>query len=160
MCKVINVIVTVCLFNFSPYAAAQATYYKCVTPKSTTFSQFPCSDNATAHIIKTTEPKQTGKKINYSKQLNALEREAIISNLEAELRSNQQKLAILAREKDRADFKQQQRLNRILSEDDKKRINKDITNTQKELDKQYKKDKALIEKRIKTLQKEIESYQP
>jgi len=47
-----------------------------------------------------------------------------------------------------------------LSADDKKRISKDIRNTQKKLDKQYKKDKALIEKRIKKLQKKIDAYQP
>ena len=160
MCKIINLIFTACLFCLSTYTSAQATYFKCVTPKGTTFSQFPCSDNATSHTITATEPKQTGKEINYTKQLNELERDTIISNLEAELRSNQHKLAILLREKDRADFKQQQRLNHILSADDKKRISKDIRNTQKKLDKQYKKDKALIEKRIKKLQKKIDAYQP
>jgi Domain of unknown function (DUF4124) len=160
MFSVINLIITVCILCFSSLALAQTTYFKCVTPKGTTFSQFPCSDNATSHTITATEPKQTGTEINYTKQLNELERDTIISNLEAELRSNQHKLAILLREKDRADFKQQQRLNHILSADDKKRISKDIRNTQKKLDKQYKKDKALIEKRIKKLQKKIDAYQP
>lgn len=159
MFNVINLIIIVCLFCFSPFALAQTTYYKCVTPKGTTFSQLPCSNNATMHKITATEPKQTGEEINYTQQLNELERDTIITNLEAELRSNQHKLAILTREKDRADFKQQQRLNHILSAEDKKRISKDIKKTQKSLDKQYKKDKKLIEKRIKKLQKKIDAYQ-
>ena len=48
------------------------------------------------HKITATEPKQTGEEINYTKQLNELERDTIITNLEAELRSNQHKLAILS----------------------------------------------------------------
>ena len=159
MFSVINLIITVCILCFSSLALAQTTYYKCVTPEGTTFSQLPCSNNATVHKITATEPKQAGEEINYTKQLNELERDTIITNLEAELRSNQHKLAILSREKDRADFKQQQRLNHILSADDKKRISKDIKKTQKSLDKQYKKDKTLIEKRIKKLLKKIDAYQ-
>lgn len=159
MFNVIKLIVLLCFFGFNPTVLAQTTYYKCVTPKGTTFSQFPCSNNATMHQITSVEPKQTVKEVDYSKQLNDLERDTIIANLEAELRSNQHKLAILTREKDRADFKQQQRLNHILSMEDKKQISKDIKKTQKKLNKQYKKNKALVEKRIKKLQKKIQAYQ-
>ena len=41
--------------------------------------------------------------------------------------SNNHKLTILDRNKQRAEYKQQERLNHILAIDDKKRITKDIT---------------------------------
>lgn len=150
---------TLCVLSVGSFA--QTSYYKCVTEKGTTFSQLPCGNNATLHKISTpANTTQLGPKVDYIKQLNGLERERIIANLQAEVRSNQHKLAILARKHDQANFKQQQRINRILSEDEKKRISRDIIKQQKLLEKHFKQDAALITKKIKELEHTIKSYLP
>jgi len=135
------------------------TYYKCVTKNGTTFSQFPCNDNATAYTINTVSGINTAPAQDFTKELNALERERIVRDLNAELRSNTNKLAIIKREKDRAEYNQHQRLNRILDDEDKKLISKDITKQLKIINKDYKKQTTEIEKRIKKLEKKIASYQ-
>jgi len=82
-----------------------------------------------------------------------------VLDLQAELRSNTNKLAIIKRKKDRAEYNQQQRLNRILDDEDKKLISKDITKQLKIINKDHKKQTTEIEKRIKKLEKKIASYQ-
>ncbi|XQF90012.1 hypothetical protein ACOBV8_15850 [Pseudoalteromonas espejiana] len=62
-------------------------------------------------------------------------------------------MAILKRDKDRAEYNQQQRLNRILDDEDKKLISKDITKQLKIISKDHKKQSSNIEKRIKKLEK-------
>ena len=111
------------------------TYYKCVTEKGTTFSQFPCDNQATAYKVTTANVTESGPDVDYSKQLNALEREQLLKGLEAE-----------------------ERLNHILADDDKKRIAKDITKKLKLINKEYKKEVSTITKRIKKLEKKIERY--
>jgi hypothetical protein len=135
------------------------TYYKCITKKGTTFSQFPCDSHATTYKINTPSNQQTGPKVDYTKQLNELERDRLLAGFQAELRSNNHKLAILDREKQQAEFDQQQRLNRMLDKEDKKRITKDITKKLKAINKKYKKHVAKVKKQIKKLEKKITSYQ-
>lgn len=141
------------------HAQNATTYYKCVTENGTIFSQFPCKDNATAYTINTVSGINTAPAQDYTKELNALERERIVLDLQAELRSNNNKLAIIKRKKDRAEYNQQQRLNRILDDEDKKLISKDITKQLKIINKEHKKQTTEIEKRIKKLEKKIASFQ-
>ncbi|PCC13108.1 hypothetical protein [Pseudoalteromonas sp. JB197] len=143
--------------SFNSFSATN--YYKCVTPEGTTFSQFPCDNNATVYKVNTTINQQVGPKVDYTKQLNELERESLLAGLQAELRSNQHKLAILDRKKDQADYKQQQRLNHILAKEDKKRIAADIAKKQKVISKNYKAQINMVKKRINKLQKKIDNYQ-
>ncbi|GEB72163.1 MULTISPECIES: DUF4124 domain-containing protein [Pseudoalteromonas] len=149
-----------CSLLFTSFCTlGNTTYYKCVTKNGTTFSQFPCDDKATTYKVSTTGNQYSGPKVNYTKQLNELERERLLTGLEAEVRSNNHKLAILDREKQRAEYKQQERLNHILADDDKKRITKDITKKLKVINQSYKKDVATITKHIKKLEKKIAQYQ-
>lgn len=143
--------------SFSSFSATN--YYKCVTPEGTTFSQFPCDNDATVYKVNTTINQQVGPKVDYTKQLNEIERESLLAGLQAELRSNQHKLAILDRKKDQADYKQQQRLNHILAKEDKKRIAADIAKKQKVINKNYKAQINMVKKRINKLQKKIDNYQ-
>ncbi|WP_372762581.1 DUF4124 domain-containing protein [Pseudoalteromonas sp.] len=146
------------LFIVVSFHSQSTTYYKCVNQQGTTFSQFPCDKHATTYTVNTGSNQQSGPKVDYTKQLNELERENLLAGLEAELRSNEHKLAILARKKDQADYKQQQRLNHILAKDDIKRISADITKKQRVINKQYRAEVKTIEKRIKKLQKKIDRY--
>ncbi|WP_404339862.1 DUF4124 domain-containing protein [Pseudoalteromonas mariniglutinosa] len=143
---------------YNPSINANTTYYKCVTERGTVFSQQPCSSQATAHTISTVDPTITAPK-NFTKQLNQLEREQIIRNLEAEIRSHKHALAILSRDRDRAQFQQQQRLKRILSDDEIKRINKDIKKQLKIINKQYRSEVKLVDKKITRLEKKLQRYQ-
>ncbi|MBE0359544.1 MULTISPECIES: DUF4124 domain-containing protein [Pseudoalteromonas] len=158
MCKHSRYFLYVFCFSISLCSNA-TTYYKCVTAKGTIFSQFPCDDQATTYKVNTTNVLQTAPKTDYNKQLNDIERERILSMLQAQLRSNNHKLAILDREKQRDEYKQQQRLSHILSDDDKKRIAKDITKQIKLINKTHKKEAFVISKKIKKLEKEITLYQ-
>ncbi|ALS33363.1 hypothetical protein PTRA_a2253 [Pseudoalteromonas translucida KMM 520] len=153
----ISIFLLLITLSFNSFSAT--SYYKCVTQEGTTFSQFPCDNDATVYKVNTTINQQVGPKVDYTKQLNELERESLLAGLQAELRSNQHKLAILDRKKDQADYKQQQRLNHILAKEDKKRIAADIAKKQKVINKNYKAQINMVKKRINKLQKKIDNYQ-
>ncbi len=154
---IINFIMPV-LFAFTISTLATTTeYYKCVTEKGTIFSEFPCGESATKHKIRVTDPKINAPK-DYAKELNELERQQIIRDLKAEIRSYKHRLAILNRDRDRAKYKQEQRLNRILSDDDAKQISIDIKKQLKAINKQYKTDVKSINKKLTKLEKKLARY--
>jgi uncharacterized protein involved in exopolysaccharide biosynthesis len=138
---------------------AKTAYYKCITAKSTTFSQFPCSKNATAYKITTNQSRLSGPQKNVLKKLNGLEKKRIIKDLTNELRSNEFKLVLLNREIDKAEFKQQQRLKHILNKTEIKKVTRDINKQLKKIKKDYEKQVKSIEKRIEKLEKKIATYQ-
>ena len=145
------------LFITLPALSAD-NYYKCVTKKGTTFSQFPCSGRATEHKL-TVSPNITPSDGNHIKALNAIEREQIIRNINAEIRSVKHKLAILSRERDRAEYEQQQRLNRLMSDDEKKNIEKDIKKQLKVINKTFAKKTKSINKHLASLEKKLKRYE-
>ena len=159
MIKLYCIFIFLLLTTLSFNSFSATSYYKCVTQEGTTFSQFPCDNDATVYKVNTTINQQVGPKVDYTKQLNELERESLLAGLQAELRSNQHKLAILDRKKAHADYKQQQRLNHILAKEDKKRIAADIAKKQKVISKNYKAQINMVKKRINKLQKKIDNYQ-
>lgn len=138
-------------------AASADKYYKCVTDKGTTFSQFPCGGQATEHKL-SVSPNVTPSSGNHVKLLNSLEREQIVRNLNAEIRSVKHKLAILSRDRDRAEYSQQQRLNRLMSDDEKKSLTKDIKKQIKVLNKTYAKNTKAINKQLSELEKKLKRY--
>ncbi|WP_278370393.1 DUF4124 domain-containing protein [Pseudoalteromonas lipolytica] len=142
--------------TFSP-ALTAAEYYKCVTDKGTVFSQFPCGNRATKHRITVTDPDIQAPD-NYVKQLNELEREQIIKRLEAEIRSQKHRLDILSRERDRAQYQQEQRLNRILSDSQSNQISKDIQKQLNSINKQYQRDVNKANKKLANLEKKLARY--
>ena len=87
--------------------AATTEYYKCVTDRGTVFSEYPCGNRATKHKIHVTDPDIKAPN-NYVKELNELERQQIIEDLEAEIRSYKYRLDILSRDRDRAQYQQEQ----------------------------------------------------
>lgn len=139
-----------------PTASADK-YYKCVTDKGTTFSQFPCGGQATEHKL-SVSPNVTPSSGNHVKLLNSLEREQIVRNLNAEIRSVKHRLAILSRDRDRAEYSQQQRLNRLMSDDEKKSLTKDIKKQIKVLNKTYAKNTKAINKQLSELEKKLKRY--
>jgi hypothetical protein len=148
------------LFIFISFNSQSATnYYKCASEQGTIFSQFPCDSSATIYEVNTITNQLAGPKIDYTQQLNELERESLLTGLQAELRSNQHKLVILERKKNQADYKQQQRLNHILEKEDKIRIAADINKKQKFLNREYKHQVITIKQRINKLQNKINRFQ-
>ncbi|KPH64231.1 hypothetical protein AMS58_03005 [Pseudoalteromonas porphyrae] len=142
----------------SSLIANDTHYYKCITDKVTTFSQFPCSGQATQHKV-TTANVADSSKIDHTKSLNALEREQIVRNLHSEIRSVKHTLAILSRKRDTAEYNQQERLTRLMSDDDKKHTAKDIKKQIKRIDKTYAKKKKSTEKKLAALEKKLKRYE-
>ena len=142
----------------SQSVAAKTDYYKCITDRGTVFSQFPCGSNATEHKIKQTNVAFSDPNSNHVKTLNELERQQIIRNLNSTIRSKQHSLDILSRDRDRAEFNQQQRLKRILSDNETKRITKDIKKQLKAINKRYLRDVKKVEKQIEKLEKKLKRY--
>jgi len=146
------------VFVFSQSIAAKTNYYKCITDRGTVFSQFPCGSNATEHKIKQTNVAFSDPNSNHVKTLNELERQQIVRNLNSTIRSKQHSLDILSRDRDRAEFNQQQRLKRILSDSETKRITKDIKKKLKAINKRYLRDVKKVEKQIEKLEKKLKRY--
>ncbi|MDN3377675.1 MULTISPECIES: DUF4124 domain-containing protein [unclassified Pseudoalteromonas] len=145
---------------FSGYCiAANAHYYKCTTDRGTVFSQFPCGSNATEHKIKQTNVAFSDPNANHVKTLNTLEQQQIVRNLNAQIRSQNHQLDILSRDRDRAEFNQQQRLKRILSDSEIKKVTKDIKKQLKEINKRYARDVKKVEKQIDKLEKKLKRYE-
>lgn len=145
----------VCFTNTS--LAATTEYYKCVTDRGTVFSEFSCGSRATKHKIQVTDPDLQAPQ-NFVKELNELERQQIIRNLEAEIRSYKHRLDILSRDRDRAQYQQEQRLNRILSDKEAKQISKDIKKQLKAINKQYGRDVKSVNKKLANLEKKLARY--
>lgn len=139
--------------------ATKTHYYKCTTDRGTVFSQFPCGSNATEHKIKQTNVAFSDPNANHVKTLNTLEKEQIVRNLNAQIRSQNHQLDILSRDRDRAEFNQQQRLKRILSDSETKRISKDIKKQLKAINKRYARDVKTVEKQLAKLEKKLKRYE-
>ncbi|MCQ8876476.1 DUF4124 domain-containing protein [Pseudoalteromonas shioyasakiensis] len=139
--------------------ATKTHYYKCTTDRGTVFSQFPCGSNATEHKIKQTNVAFSDPNANHVKTLNTLEKEQIVRNLNAQIRSQNHQLDILSRDRDRAEFNQQQRLKRILSDSETKRISKDIKKQLKAINKRYARDVKTVEKQLTKLEKKLKRYE-
>ena len=151
LCTLLVIFISLLLVT-NPVSAAEQ-YYKCVTEKGTTFSQFPCGE----HKL-TVSPNVTPSNINHVKALNSLEREQIVRNLNAEIRSVKHKLAILSRDRDRAEYEQLQRLNRLMSDDDKKKLSKEIKKQLKVINKTFAKNTKTTNKQLSTLEKKLKRY--
>ncbi|MGO2010572.1 DUF4124 domain-containing protein [Pseudoalteromonas sp.] len=132
-------------------------YYKCTTDKGTTFSQLPCSPNATKHTLINHTANQSPKQ-DHIKTLNNIERTQTIRNLNGEIRSKKHEIAILKRNLDRAKYQQQQRTKRILSEDETKRIKKDIVKKIAQLDTSFKAALKSKKKQLAKLEKQLARY--
>lgn len=158
MKTIITFSIIVCLLTCSLSSLAATTeYYKCVTDRGTVFSEYPCGNRATKHKIHVTDPDIKAPN-NYVKELNELERQQIIRALEAEIRSYKYRLDILSRDRDRAQYQQEQRLNKRLSDKKAKEINKDINKQLKAINKQYVRDVKNINKKIVNLEKKLARY--
>ena len=154
LCTLLIIFISLLLVTQPLFGADK--YYKCVTDKGTTFSQFPCGGQEHKLSI---SPNVTPANINHVKLLNSLEREQIIRNLNAEIRSVKHKLAILSRDRDRAEYTQQQRLNRLMSDDEKKSVSKDIKKQIKVLNKSFAKQNKAINKQLSELEKKLKRYE-
>lgn len=155
--KQLIILLTLLIYTNTTHAS-DTTYYKCASDKGTVFSQLPCSPNAIEQKIVTQNPEQ-GPTQNHFKTLNNLERTQIIRNLNGEIRSKKHEIAILKRERDRAEYQQKQRTKRILSDDEVKRIKKDITKQIALLDKVFTKELKDKNKQLAKLEKKLASYQ-
>ncbi|AOT09003.1 hypothetical protein [Pseudoalteromonas luteoviolacea] len=152
------ILILLLFFNNSD-AKTTVSYYKCVTDKSTIFSQHPCSNSAQQYTLTHSDPQAKIPSEQHFKTLNEIERKQIIHNLKNALRAKKQHAAILGRKRDEAAREQQRRVTRLMDDDKRKATVKDVKKQLKSINKDYlqrvkvlNKEIAKIEKKLKRLQ--------
>ncbi|ESP90358.1 MULTISPECIES: hypothetical protein [Pseudoalteromonas] len=146
-----------CLFFFANIGDAKTTvtYYKCMTDKSTVFSQHPCSNNAQQYTLTHSDPQATVPSEQHFKTLNELERKQIIRNLKHALRAKKQHAAVLGRKRDEAAREQQRRVTRLMDDERRKATVKDVKKQLKSINKDYLQKVKVLNKEIAQIEKKL-----
>ncbi|KZN45981.1 hypothetical protein [Pseudoalteromonas luteoviolacea] len=136
-------------------AKSTVTYYKCVTDKSTVFSQHPCSSSAQQLTLTHSDPQAKVPSEQHFKTLNELERRQIVRNLKNALRAKKQHAAILGRKRDEAAREQQRRVTRLMDDEKRKATVKDVKQQLKSINKDYLKQVKVLNKQIAQIEKKL-----
>ncbi|MBQ4851324.1 DUF4124 domain-containing protein [Pseudoalteromonas sp. MMG012] len=140
-------------------AKTVVNYYKCVTKRGTTYSQFPCGSNGTQHTLTHSNPNKSTPSEQHFKTLNQLEKKQVVRNLKKSLRAKRYQVAILNRDLDRATRDQQERMRHIMDDKKRKETVKDIKKKLKSLNKKHRKEVKVVSKQIATLEKKLKRYE-
>ncbi|MEJ6474600.1 hypothetical protein [Pseudoalteromonas piscicida] len=148
------------MFFFSLNANAETvTYFKCTTDRGIVFSQFPCSANATQHTITTSDPKANAPSEQHYKTLNNIERTQIIKRTKHALRAKHHEKAILNRKRDSAVRDEQDKLTKLMNDDRRKKVVRQVTKKIKAINKSHVKAMKGLEKEISMLEKRLKRYE-
>ena len=140
-------------------ATANTVYYKCETKNGTTFSQFPCDEQAQEHEVRHSNVEIKPLDNNFSKQLTELQLEQRRDNIELQLRSTKHRLVILKRERSAKTLAEEQRLERLMSDDERKALKKEVNANIKGIEQRYNERIKQMEKRLAQLEKSLKKYQ-
>lgn len=158
--NMIRIIIVFLLLMVSKAQAKSAvSYFKCVNEKGTTYSQFPCGNNATEHTLIHSDPDKAIPSEQHYKTLNQLERKQVVKNLKKSIRAKRHQVAILNRDLDRATRDQQDRIRHVMDEKKRKATVKDIKKKLKSINKKHRKEVKVVTKQIATLEKKLKRYQ-
>jgi len=147
-----------CLVLTSTCFAKKVEYYKCVTERGVMYSQFPCGSNAIAQRLEHQDPDVAVPDDQHTKVLNDLERKQIIHTLERKIRASKQKVAILDRERDRAKQKALDKLERMMSDQEKRQMTRDVKSELQQIDKQYMRNLKEVSKNLLELEKQLKKF--
>jgi len=123
-------------------------YYKCESPQGVIFSQYPCSSNAVQHKITHSNASRAKSAVNYSKQLNRMEKEQKHRQVTLEINLLEHQIAKLKRERESQKRAEQDRLSHVMSDDERRKLAKQVKGNIKRIDKDY-------SRRIKETRQEI-----
>lgn len=106
-------------------------FYQCETSKGVVFSQYPCSKEAKLKTISTFTPREIRDTSKDVKTLNKLQYQQHIDLVESKLSASQNKVRILKRTQAKKQIIEEQKLERMMSKQDK-------INTKRQVDKELK----------------------
>ncbi|ATD06700.1 MULTISPECIES: hypothetical protein [Pseudoalteromonas] len=141
------------------FATTTVKYFKCTTDRGIVFSQFPCSANATQHTITTSDPKASAPSEQHYKTLNNLERNQIAKRTKRALRAKHHEKAVLNRKRDTAVREQQDKLTKLMNEDRRKKVVRQVKKEIKAINKAHAKAIKSLEKEISKLEKQLKEYE-
>ncbi|WP_158677897.1 MULTISPECIES: DUF4124 domain-containing protein [unclassified Pseudoalteromonas] len=138
---------------------ANTTYFKCQTSEGTVFSQFPCDKNAKEQEVTHTKSPQRGPKEDYNKQLSELEKENKRDSINMQIRSTKHKVVMLKRERSAKTLAEEQRLERLMSDDERKALKKEVQVNIKDIERRYTQRIKETEQKLARLEKSLAKYQ-
>lgn len=139
--------------------AAQTVYYKCETAKGTVFSQFPCDEGSQERAVTHSNPTHPPSTKKHTQALNDFELEARKKSLNQQIRSSQHQLVILKRERSAKTLEQEQRLERLMSEQEKAQLTKEVTANVTQINSQYDGKISQLERQLESLKKKLRKYE-
>ena len=134
-------------------------FYQCETDKGVVFSQFPCSKDAELKTISTFTPRDIRDTSIDVKSLNKIQYQQHIGLLESKLSSSQNKVRILKRTHAKKQIVEEQKLERMMSKEDKAIAKKQVKLELKNINKKYNKLVKAEELKLSQLTKELKSLQ-
>ncbi len=138
---------------------ANTDYFKCQTEAGTVFSQFPCNKNATEQTVTHSTPRHQGPKEDYSKQLTELEKENKRNSINMQIRSTKHKVVMLKRERSAKTLAEEQRLERLMSDDERKSLKKEVRVNIKDIERRYTQRIKETEQKLARLEKSLAKFQ-
>ncbi|WP_462158100.1 hypothetical protein [Pseudoalteromonas sp. GB56] len=138
---------------------ANVVIYKCQTSEGTVFSQFPCDNNAQELEVKHSNPNLKAPKEDFSKPLTQLEKERKRESIELQIRSTKHQVVVLKRERSARTLEQEQRLERLMSDEERKALKVEVKENIKNIDKRYTQRIKESESSLASLQKSLEKFQ-
>ncbi|SFD13815.1 hypothetical protein [Pseudoalteromonas denitrificans] len=155
----LSTVLTLCLSAAVLANKTSTNFYQCDTAKGVVFSQFPCAKNAKLKTISTYTPKKTRSTDLDIKNLNKIQYQQKIDIAETQIKASENKVRVLKRAQAKEQITEKQKLERMMSDLDKKALKKQVTQTLKDIDKKYKKLVKNEELNLKKLTKSLDKLQ-
>jgi len=130
-------------------------FYQCETDKGVIFSQFPCSKDAKLKTISTFTPREIRDTNIDVKSLNKIQYQQRIEIVESRLSASQNKVRVLKRTQAKKQIQEEQKLERMMSKQDKATTKKQVTLELKNINIKYNKLVKAEERKLSNLTKEL-----
>ncbi|PAJ72213.1 hypothetical protein CJF42_22455 [Pseudoalteromonas sp. NBT06-2] len=148
---------------YTPYTVLANTtstnFYQCETDKGVIFSQLPCSKDAKLKKISTFTPRKIRNTNTDIKSLNKIQYQQRLQIVESKLSSSQNKVRVLKRTQAKKQVHEEQKLERMMSKQDKIITKKQVELALKKINKKYNKLVKVEEKNLSHLTKELKKFQ-
>ena len=161
MTKLLTLKMGVCALcaTLSTLCYANTVIYKCQTAQGMVFSQFPCNENAEQIEVKHSNPEVTAPQEDFEKQLTQLEKERKRQSIELQIRSTKHRVVVLKRERSSKTLQQEQRLERLMSDDERKALKKEVKDNIKDIEKRYTQRIKETEQSLASLEESLKKFQ-
>ena len=161
MTKLLTLKMGVCALcaTLSTLCYANTVIYKCQTAQGMVFSQFPCDENAEQVEVKHSNSEVTAPQEDFEKQLTQLEKERKRQSIELQIRSTKHRVVVLKRERSSKTLQQEQRLERLMSDDERTALKKEVKDNIKDIEKRYTQRIKETEQSLASLEESLKKFQ-